>query len=593
MSNLRLHPSEKELLLFVDGELRNRQATRIERHLAHCWQCRAQLAQTEHAINEFVTLRRKLLDQQFQGADFPSSRSSRALLGARIAERAGSSDLHGWRKFLSQAAVLPRPLWSAGSLVALVLVLLLIEPLLTPSVAAMDVIAHGRAAEQRRPTGIFLRQRVRINVTEWAKPASATLDYDVWKYAGRSRMLVVAGPAEPADRLRAFYQSRGADWENPLSVTSFARLRDSLGPVRDEVRGREQITVTSTPVSGGRPSAEVRRLELTVRRSDWHAISQRIELPDADYELTEVLDEAVARDKVDPAIFAEPPLPALTPAPPVPPPRHTVVVPPRPLSPTVEQLEDAEIQLREALHQIWADVEEVPEIRKQGDRIHVRLYPQTAQRKQEVLTVMAGIPHLDLEISDAQTSETEPPAIGPAPSPPPALYSTQPPLAKALREYSGGLEPANNYLNAVRDSYLEVLVEGSALARLAERYADPEWDRLSPELQQRLKRIAADHVAAVRTNLRNYLRLVSPVLDEMASKQQVAVPKPSEGTEAGCAPWQTAAQPLVEGLRDFGTAFRRLFVEERTEAPVTVSVRELLSQSLQLRTRLQQQLCQP
>jgi len=79
-----------------------------------------------------------------------------------------------------------------------------------------------------------------------------------------------------------------------------------MGSVHDQVSGDGEITVTSTPVPGERGAPELQKVALTVRRADWHAITQRIELPDAEYELTELLDETVDRGKVDPTIFGEP-----------------------------------------------------------------------------------------------------------------------------------------------------------------------------------------------------------------------------------------------------------------------------------------------
>ena len=591
MDRIPLHPSERELLLYVDGELRKRQVGRIERHLASCWQCRAQLAQTEETIGEFVTLRRKLFDHQLLRADFPSGRTSRSVLCAHLAEVSSSDCGHGWKRItqLFWPAGGIRPVWTVGSLLAMLLTLVLIEPLLVPSVSAMEVIANTKAAELRQTPGTVLHQRIRIRKT--TATAAATVDCERWKRGGRSRMLVAKTNSDPADRLRALYRARGADWENPLSAASFARLRESLRPARDEVRGREQITVTSTPAS---PDAgELKRLELTVRRSDWHAISERIEMRDAEYVLTELLDEDVATDKVDPAIFAEPQKAAVAPVLRAPG-RINPVPAAVPAGPTIEQLDSAEISAREGLHQTWADVEEVPEIRREAGQIHVRLFAETSKRKQEIMAALTGVPYLVPEIADAQAGEPAAPLTKPPATPQLAPYLTVPPLAKALRDYSGGLDTANNYLNAVRDGYLQVLVEASALVRLADRYSDPEWNRLLAESQQRVNRIAADHVAAVRNNLRNYLRLVSPVLEEMAAKEQIGLPDPAEAPDAACAPWRSGAQPLAADLSSLETAFQRLFVEERTQQPLVFSATELLEQSLKSRARLRhRQLCQP
>ncbi len=616
MDKLRLHPSEKDLLLFADGELGKRAAAQVERHLASCWDCRARLAQTESTITEFVTLRRKLLDHRIEGTDFQSGRSARALFAARMEEAIRTSRVP-FGQVVRRALwpVVNRPMWVAGTLAVILAFLLVFEPLMAPSVSAMDVIANGTAAEQRRVPGAVMHQRVRVRCKSGRASTFAAVDYDVWRSGARTRTIAASGHPGPAERLRALYRDHGADWDNPLSASSFARLRDSIGAVRDKVRGRDEITVTSVPAEREGYSGEVQRVELTVRKSDWHAIAQRIQLRDADYELTELLDEAVARDKVDPSIFGQPPAPVMAAL--LPPPRPAAPAPAAlPPGPTPEQLDEAELSLREAFHQTWADVEEVPEIRREGAQIRFRLFTQSAKRKEEILTALAGIPFLAPEITDAETlGSSAAPAPGTVPTPPAAapqsgapaapsaeaappagvtLYSTRPPLAKALREYSGGLDPANNYLNAVRDSYLQVLLDASALGRLTERYPESEWNQLPAESRQRLNRIARDHVDEVRTSLESYLELVSPVLDEMAAKQGIALPGTSEPNDRGCTSWRTGAKPLVTDLGSLQTSFRRLFVEDRIEAPVVLSATDLLRESLEARARLRlYQLCQP
>src|SRR5260370_1100923 len=173
MDRVRLHPSEKDLLLFADGELRKRHAAKIELHLASCWGCRARLAETEGAITGFVTLRRKLLDHQIRSTDFPSGRTSHALLRARMAEIADSSRVPVWHRI--RTALLPlgfasRPLWIAGSVAVFLVALLMVEPFFAPSVSAMEDIAKVRAAEENLPQGVVLHQRVRIR----RKPQAAS-----------------------------------------------------------------------------------------------------------------------------------------------------------------------------------------------------------------------------------------------------------------------------------------------------------------------------------------------------------------------------------------------------------------------------------
>ncbi|MGB8770315.1 MAG: zf-HC2 domain-containing protein [Candidatus Korobacteraceae bacterium] len=85
------HLSDEELLLFADGELPPRRVSRVDMHLAACWDCRSRLRELEETIAEFVHVHHGILDPQL-----PPSTSPRALLKARLAEAAAASRQSRW-----------------------------------------------------------------------------------------------------------------------------------------------------------------------------------------------------------------------------------------------------------------------------------------------------------------------------------------------------------------------------------------------------------------------------------------------------------------------------------------------------------------
>jgi hypothetical protein len=84
------HLSDRDLLLWADGELPRRRTAAIQRHLNACWTCRARIAEQENAIVDFVRLYRHELDAQLPPAEGP-----RALLKARLAELTASPSAGG------------------------------------------------------------------------------------------------------------------------------------------------------------------------------------------------------------------------------------------------------------------------------------------------------------------------------------------------------------------------------------------------------------------------------------------------------------------------------------------------------------------
>lgn len=68
MVNEDIHPSDQELLLCADGELSRQRASQIRDHLTACCDCRARMAELEHAIADFVKAHRRAWDAQLPPA---------------------------------------------------------------------------------------------------------------------------------------------------------------------------------------------------------------------------------------------------------------------------------------------------------------------------------------------------------------------------------------------------------------------------------------------------------------------------------------------------------------------------------------------
>ncbi len=116
------HISDEDLLLAIDGELADGEATAVESHLEDCWACRARRQEIEAAIGVFMKVHQRNLNLKL-----PPAAGPRALLKARIAQMP------------STARRLP-PLWSQ---IAAVLVL-----------AALATVLAGRWASLHRAASL-------------------------------------------------------------------------------------------------------------------------------------------------------------------------------------------------------------------------------------------------------------------------------------------------------------------------------------------------------------------------------------------------------------------------------------------------------
>lgn len=83
MASNDMHISDQELLLAADGELTDRRAAQVHKHLASCWGCRSRMADAEATIVDFVRAYRRTLDLQL-----PPIAGQRAQLRAHLAELA-------------------------------------------------------------------------------------------------------------------------------------------------------------------------------------------------------------------------------------------------------------------------------------------------------------------------------------------------------------------------------------------------------------------------------------------------------------------------------------------------------------------------
>src|SRR5437879_2771541 len=55
------HPSEDELLLYVDGELEAKATNHVRNHLEACWSCRVRTEKIEDTISSFIDYRNQVL----------------------------------------------------------------------------------------------------------------------------------------------------------------------------------------------------------------------------------------------------------------------------------------------------------------------------------------------------------------------------------------------------------------------------------------------------------------------------------------------------------------------------------------------------
>ena len=101
------HLSDRELLMAMDGELPQRDASTVHSHLMACWTCRARKLELERAVADFVDVYRD------NSVESPASKGPRALLKAQLAQLARTKP--SWHETLP--GVVTRAGWIAAAAV--------------------------------------------------------------------------------------------------------------------------------------------------------------------------------------------------------------------------------------------------------------------------------------------------------------------------------------------------------------------------------------------------------------------------------------------------------------------------------------------
>jgi hypothetical protein len=171
-----MHIPDQELMLALDGELSAQDASRVNRHLAECWTCRARRQQLENAIAEFVRMPKPVL---------PSGEGPRALLKAQLAQLNEHREL-AWRNWwlaagicalLITAGLMIGQFWRQSSRMVVVTVP---DPRLTPGATVLlsprEVCSASSAKNKAVPVALRNRVFAAYGISH-AEPRAYEVDY--------------------------------------------------------------------------------------------------------------------------------------------------------------------------------------------------------------------------------------------------------------------------------------------------------------------------------------------------------------------------------------------------------------------------------
>jgi hypothetical protein len=628
------HLSEGKLLLYLDGELPNKEAALAQEHLTACWSCRMNADRVQEAVFAFVKYR----DAALRALAAPPSdekRFARRLddLRERLGERSWLAQLYGsWSRMYSAARLAPPPrplVWAmAGLAVFFTAIALFTWSDRAPVVTASELLqkaSEAQARELRATAQPVVYQKLRIRrgarVATWElwrdtanvrfRQSIATEGATEGKSAtegegateGPMRESPESGAAALASELMEVLGANHMNPQQPLSAASFETWRQSLAAKREEV-SRSQTEAGETLTLRVSAVAEVAvgqiaEASLVVRGRDWRPQAQwlkiRAENEIREYELSETAYEVIPLAAL--TVFAEPaPLPAATRIP------WTSPSPTASPLPTSAELQNAEVAALYALHQLKADLGEQIEIaRESNEQIVVRGQVETPERKRELMAALKGIPLVAARIQtfDEATAQAAPapPAVATIAPLPDANSDSSPAagvnlferrLARYFAERGGAASEDAAAINRriaqmANSAFAEssaALASGWALRRLAAAFDDGPNEQMNEQMSvaaaARLREVISNHLAEINTRSRNLRAQLGSALISIAGTHTGASPspQPAEGTR------KARVMRLFKAVEQVQRLSYRLFDSGQTFAASPEEAARLMLQAL-------------
>ncbi len=591
-------PDESELLAFLDEELTPERQDEIRQMLGANWELRAQLARLEKRIELYVeataqqaSIATPPVDDLWQ--DF-SGRLSRtkAVPAASTSLRAGlqslTAKLTGWGRHNQPGALR----LAIGAAVSLLLVVAFIAMLRRTerAVSAHELLertAQAEAASLRRVGDPVVYRKIQVK----RSGAGASVMWESWndargvsggqfrqRVADKDGLRFLSERDTPAilTELAQILRANHLDAHHPLSAAAYAEWRKTIRPQAESVveialpgkaPGLKLTTAVVTPVADN----QIIEASFIIRRADWHAVALHLNVRSEDairsYELSETAYEVLPWQAL--TAFADlAPAPSLTPSiiatasPAVSPASVPTASPATKPLPTEAELQEAEVAALYALHQAQADLgEQIEVVREAGHGVVVRGLVEQAERKQQLIQALNGIPHITprlLTIAEAvqqsqqKSGQSRAPensgATGASivvPNEAPMTTSAETASANAfqqrLAESAGGrgslseaerLEvnrKVSQFYNAIEADASAAQAQAWALRRLSDRFAHQTNTDASPAAREHIDEMIGNHAARLKNRTRNLRARLEPILVPLAGTSPVISSAP-EGT---------------------------------------------------------------
>jgi len=558
------HPPAGLLLLHIDGELEKSVADTVRLHVSECVACQAECKQLESGMSHFVTFRDSVI--------LPNPSPHATSLKQRLLEiRVESPRV----SFISQLRNLIRfhsprhaALAIGSAFVCLVICLIVVLRAPVQTVYASRILDDAlHASDSLASHSKVLNQRVRV------QRGNLIIERNV--HRGRSAVHEAEQTRQPAidPQFQQALDLAHINLNDPLSASDFAIWRAGAGPHADRVNGTPQSLTITTDVRG----AKVTEASLTLSRSGWRPIARSVEFEGEEpIEISEESYDISDSPSTSSESAIVPHLPAAISAP-----KSTA----SPAEASITELERSELDLREAFHSIGADVAAEPQIWISEKTILYSADLADPVLRQQIEQVASRIAFVREASNQAKPdSEGKEPLLMSNP------YPANASPAGVLANRFGNQQASSEFLESLRMRYIHTIAKADALDLLGKRYTTETMQDLPPDLQSRVNRLASSLLSSLQRDAVDYLKSLSPALDDFASHENILASEEDTSNTSRCLHWQENAALAAPRLRDLAKSTSLLFVQNGTQEPDPPTRNKLISDSLADRSFLQHHL---
>jgi hypothetical protein len=557
------HLTQRELLLYVDGELSLWRSWQTQAHLLSCWSCRRELERLEQDINAIVDAQNRSF--------LPST--------PRL--------IRPWDNFEELAAALPAPrlgvgmrLRQAGNLlssdslsslrwatgvVTLVCFVVTALWLLPERLSAQVVLRRMEQAELVRRsvnTGQVIRQRLRVERIDRRSSTRRSVEMESWNVGARS---VWRGDIRDLEQR---YRRLGLASTLPLSAVAAERW---LLETQAEPRASRTGDGVELEAHDSRAGAELESVNMRVQSGTWRLEGIRLTFTNDIFDVAEVDFAILKKSELSSDLLAELEPPAAPEArfarvrSGLPGPRPELDAPP-------PNLIEEELRIQYRLHEVGADLSEPIELKQDQGKIVISARAASDERKQQLAEMFGGDPRirLETEVSPIPLTTTAPRSIAPSSA---AERSPD----KQLTEFFGSAEGQENFTRAVLGADALVLAPLYALQNLSQHWPSNVEPTLSAESREELDAMVNDYLHRLGTSLPELKQLLGPFLERFCGPNAAAPDTPPSYTD-----WRKSVTAGLEAARTLDRNLKALLTMSANGRTLPEACPDLKSALLEL-----------